>query len=105
MENLFSLCSSLLICEAEDVNSVLAFINALKRGEENSILYPSGFILILGVGQIGISFQQNVCMWEKGISYLGFFMLYVSFSYDSFNYDAISGSTGAMSRAEKKSYL
>lgn len=48
---------------------------------------------------------ERECMWEKGISYLGFFMLYASFSYDSFNYDVISGSTGAMSRAEKKILL
>lgn len=31
MENQFSLCISFFICEAEDVNFLPAFINALKR--------------------------------------------------------------------------
>lgn len=41
MENQFSLCISFFICEAEDVNFLPAFINALKRrgggGEINPI--------------------------------------------------------------------
>lgn len=51
MENQFSLCISFFICEAEDVNFLPAFINALKRrGGGKSILYSSGCILMLGFG-------------------------------------------------------
>lgn len=52
-------------------------INALKRRKEKSILYS--YIKV-------------------NSPHLGFFIFYVNFSYDSLNYDAISGSTEGMSR-------
>lgn len=48
MENRFSLCSYIFINEAVDVNFSRACIDAQEKGEQKSVLYSSGLILMLG---------------------------------------------------------